>query len=169
VYKLFEKVIPKDSINKIKKEFYWKIMQISLKSELFDSLNKMNSCFTKLAFYFPFPFENCEKLKGELTNLFFTNHGINGTVEFYYASNKVSFNELIKKHDFNTVITPNIATTYEYIIKNNLKKISIIGPDEHNGLTPELYEFFYKYRKFPRPNYCKVAEFPEKIFVTPEL
>jgi hypothetical protein len=169
VYKVFEKIATKQAIDEIKEEFYWKIMQISLKSELFASLLKIDSCFNKVGFYFPFRFENCEALKTELNALFFKNHGMNDNVHFYYANDKRSFNSLIKDENYNSVITPNIGATYAYIIENKLKRINIIGPDAHNGLTPELYQLFYKYRKFPRPNYCKVSEYHEKIFLNPEM
>ena len=165
VYKLFEKVANKDQINTIKKATYWKILQLSLKTEMFINLCKLNSCFTSLGFYFSFPFENSEILRGEFDKMFFKDHGLNNGVKFHYASEGHSFNEVMKVEGYNSVITPNIATTYAYIIQNKMKKITILGPDAHNGLTPELYELFYKYRKFPRPNYCSVSTFQEKIII----
>lgn len=165
VYKLFENICSKEDINKIKRELYWSIMQISLKTELFIGLTRMNSCFSQLGFYFPFHFSNCEQLRIELDKMFFTDHGMNNGVKFYYASSGVSFNDTMKQNCYNSIITPNIASTYAYIIQNKMKKITIMGPDAHNGLTPEMYELFYKYRKFPRPNYCSVSTFQEKIVI----
>ena len=33
----------------------------------------------------------------------------------------------------------------------------------HNGLTDEFYDIMYKYRKFPKPNYCEVDLFNEMV------
>lgn len=165
VYKIFEPVMSKEAINDVKRKFYWKIMELSPKSELFASLININSCFNSLGFYFPFRFDHCEELRAELDKIFFKDHGMANGVKFYYASDGVSFNDIMKTHSYNSIITPNIASTYAYIIQNKLKKITILGPDAHNGLTQDLYDLFYKYRKVPRPNYCSVSMFQERLFV----
>lgn len=163
VCKLYENVIKRDDIIALKRRFYWPIMQISLKTLLFRSIVKLDTYFDKLGFYFPFKFETANELKSDFNKIFFKNKGNNG-ISFYYAQeDKVGFNKLVKQEGYNSVITPNIATTFRDILSDGLGNITILGPDNHNGLTDEMYKFFYKNRKFPLPNDCKVSLFPEVV------
>lgn len=161
VYKLYENVIPKDKINEIKKTFYWQIMQISLKTALFAGIMKIDTYFDKLGFYFPYKFPNANKLKVELRNIFFKDT-TEDKLKFYYAEDGKSFNSLLLE-GYNSIVTPNISETYGFIMKSGLKRITILGPDAHNGVTPEMEKLFIKYRKFPKPNYCEVSLFPEQV------
>ena len=158
--KIFEKVLTPEQVTEIKKKFYWEIMTSSLKTELFSALIRIDTYFDRLGFYFPYKFKNADNLKKDLKNIFFRNY-TEEKLFFYYGSDGMSFNEILKSNMYNSVITPSITDTYEYIIDNNLKKISIIGPDRHNGLTDELYDMFAKYSNFPRPNDCKISLFEE--------
>ncbi|MDE7099715.1 MAG: hypothetical protein K2N99_00655 [Malacoplasma sp.] len=162
VFKLYEKVLSKEDISRIKRKFYWKIMQISLKTSLFHSITRIDNYFDKMGFYFPFPFEHCDELKAEFRNMYFKNR-TGENLQFYYASDNVGLNDIMKRDSYNVIITPNIVQAYDYIIKNDLKRITIIGPDAHNGVDDELYNMFYKFRRLPKPNYCEVTMYHEQI------
>ena len=159
VYKLFEKVLTKEQIQDIKKKFYWRILTMSLRSELFMGLIRMDTYFDRLGFFFPCRFENCEILKKDLKNIFFKNDS-EEKLFFYYAEDGVVFNSLLKQ-GYNSIITPNMADTYEYIINNKLERISMISPSMHNGLSDELYDMFCKYSNYPRPNKCQLSLYDE--------
>lgn len=159
VYKLFENVLTKEQINEIKKNFYWRIMLTSLRTELFMGLIRMDTYFDRIGFYFPYKFENSEILKQDLKKIFFKN-SVEEKIFFYYASDGVSFNSLLKQ-GYNSIITPNITDTYEYILNNKLEKITMVGPSMHNGISDELYNMFCKYSKLPRPNKCQISLFDE--------
>lgn len=167
VYKLYEKVLNKAQIQQIKRTFYWDIMCRSLRSSLFTSILRLDTYFDRLGFYFPFPFENNLQLKTEFREIFFKNRG-QDKLQFYYASDKIAFNDIIKKGGYNCVITPNISQTYEYILKNDLKRITIVGPEDHNGLTPEIYNMLFRYKLLPRPNYCEINLYREQISLVNE-
>lgn len=164
VYKLFENKLSKEEINKTKNMFYWKIMQLSFKSSLFLGLTKMSNYFTSLGFYFPCKFANCELLRSDLEKIFFPSSLTTKKVNFYYGKeDDIGFNNVLKNNNYNSIITPNIVSTLDFIIKNDLKKITIIGPDNHNGIDEELYNMFCKYHNLPRPNNCEIALFAEQI------
>lgn len=160
VIKIFEKVLTKEQILKFRKEFYWEIMTMSLKSDLFIGLTKMDTYFDKLGFFFPYHFKHEGDLKTDLKKIFF-NKFVEEKIFFYYGEDGVSFNGLLDNKQFNSIITPSVTDTYEYILDNKIKAISIIAPDSHNGITEELYKMFCNYRYFPRPNNCKISLYEE--------
>lgn len=159
VYKIFENVLSKEQINEIKNKFYWRIMTMSLRTELFTALTRIDTYFDKIAFYFPCRFDHNADLKKDLKDIFFKKY-TEEKLFFFYAEDGLPFNELLKQ-GYNSIITPNIAETYEYILNNNIQKITMISPDRHNGLTDDLYEMFCKYSKFPRPNNCQISLYEE--------
>lgn len=161
VFKQFENKVSKEDIIKIRDKYYWKILLISLKTTMFNSLQRTSSFFTKLGFWFPVNFENCETLKIGMKQLMFNNKPTD-SLAFYYG-NKVTFHEAFKMGGYNSIITPNVKSSYNYIIKNDIMRISIIGPENHNGIDDETYKIFYKYKKLPRPNYCSVNLYKEDI------
>lgn len=164
VYEIFKNTVAKETINKIKQQFYWKIMQLSFKSSLFMGLTKMSNYFSSIGFYFPYKFPNCEMLRCDFEKVFFPSSVSQNKVKFHYASeDKVGFNNLLKDANYNSIITPNVVSTLDFVIKNNLQKITILGPDAHNGIDDELYDMFYKYRNLPRPNNCEIGLFPEQV------
>lgn len=162
VYKLYENVLKPQEIDKIKRKYYWKIMEISLKSMVFQSVVKINNFYEKIGFYFPYKFNNAEMLRAGFKETIFTKMPLDN-IKFYYAEQDGGFNDILKKGCYNSVITPNVKGTYEYIINNDLKRIAIIGPEDHNGMTGELYEILEKYKKLPLPNYCSLNEYMEQI------
>jgi hypothetical protein len=162
VYKLFEKSLTADQINTVKKKFYWKILQISLKSELFTSLVRLNSMINNIIFYFPYKFENCETLKAGMIKLFTANNKFHTKLNFEYADNK-PFNSLIGDKCINSVITPNVVSVYNYILEENIKKVNIISTEEHNGIDEKLYELIYRTTNLPKPNNCTIDLYREKI------
>lgn len=163
VYKLFEKTLTKNQIDKVKKEKYWKILEISLKSSIFASLTRINTMIDRIGFYFPYKFINCDSLRMGLNKFFFNDKKPDG-VRFYYQIDR-EFNSILKDGMYNSIITPNITGTYKYILDNNIKKISIIGPDAHNGIDQELAELMAKLKDRPKPNYCSVSLYNEQIFI----
>lgn len=162
VYKLFSKILKKEEIDNIKQHFYWNLLTASLKSTVFNSLIKTNSFYNRLGFYFPFRFEHCEELRLGLNELFFPKSTQNN-VKFYYASDNVVFEDILKNEKYTSIITPNVSKTYEYIIDNKIKRVDIIGPEEHNGITEEIYNIFKKYKGLPLPNYCSLNLYKEQI------
>ncbi len=163
VYKIFEKNIKKDEIDKIKKSKYWQLLEISIKSSIFAALGRISSYVNKIGFYFPYHFVNDNSLKVGLNSSYFGDSNPNG-VQFYYA-NERSFNSILKDFTYNAIITPNAKDTYEYILDNDLKRISILTPDSHNGFTDELYKLLNKMQRGPKPNYCEISFFKEQIFI----
>lgn len=161
VYKLYEKVLSKQKILEIKRALYWEIMERSLRTAFFTSILRLDKYFDKLGFFFPFHFKNEQKLKSEFKDIFFRD-STPDKIKFYFACDKVAFNDCIKE-SYNCVVTPNISQTYEYILKNDLKRIMILGPEAHNGLTPELYDMLNKISILPKPNYCEINVFHEQI------
>jgi hypothetical protein len=164
VYKLFNKSLTKEQINLVKKRFYWKILELSLRSSLFMSITKINTFYNSIGFYFPYEFKNNLSLKAGLQKIF-TNNGNQLPLEFYYESNHKSINEILFEKNYNTIVTPNVINTYNYIIDHDLKRISIIGPEDHNGFDDELYKVFSKMKNLPKPNYCSVDLYKEQIAV----
>lgn len=162
VYKLFEGIIKKEEIDEIKKKNYWKILELSLKTSIFGSLIRTSTFYHNISFYFPYRFSNCDQLLADLNKVFKCNN--TGCVTFLYE-NEISFEEALKNFSYNSVITPNINKTYEYIIENNLKRISIIGPSEHNGLSIEVLNLIKQLKNFPKPNYCSVEFYLEQIYM----
>lgn len=163
VYKLFENVLKPQEIDKIKRKYYWKLMEMSLKSTVFNSTVKINNFYEKAGFYFPYRFKNSEVLRAGFKETIFIKLPLEN-IKFYYAERDGGFNDIIKKDCYNSVITPNIKNTYEYIINNDLKKIAIIGPEDHNGITDEIYEILEKYKKLPLPNHCSLNVYTEQIY-----
>lgn len=163
VKKLFEKSLTNKEISKIKQKYYWDILKISMKSTIFNSLGQTNSFYDRIGFYFPYRFANCLQLQQDLTNMFYKGKSL-GKCEFYYATD-IPFNKILSIENYNSIITPNIIGTYDYIIKNGLERISIIGPDGHNGVDDEMYRVFAKYDKYPKPNKCSVSMFIEQIII----
>lgn len=162
VYKLFENSLDKETIDKIRYKYYWKILEMSVKSSLFGSIIKTNSFISRIGFYFPFRFKNCESLKIGLNKHIFNDKNPNG-VTFYYGD-QIGFNELLK-NNYNSIVTPNISTTYNYILDNKLKKITIIGTEEHNGLSEETEKLLVKLGNRPKPNYCSISLYREQFFL----
>lgn len=160
VYKLFEKTIPKQIIDRVKKEKYWKLLEISVKSSVFASISRISTFIQHLGFFFPYKFDNCDSLRLGLNKFFYNEKNPNG-VSFHYATDQ-SFNSLLK-YGYNSIITPNIYSTYKYIMDNDLKKISIIGPIDHNKLDNSTKELLSKMKI--KPNYCSVNVYEEQLFV----
>lgn len=163
VYKMFEKTLTKDKIDMVKKEKYWQILEISLKSSIFASLIKISNYIDRIGFYFPYEFPNCISLKSGLNKFLFNDEKPNG-VQFYYAT-KRKFNNILGGDTYNAIITPNIVDTYKYILDNKLEKISIIGPENHNGIDQELAQLISKLENRPLPNYCSISLYKEQIYV----
>lgn len=160
VLKMFEKVLTRDQIMEFRKRFYWEIMTVSLKTEIFIGLTRMDTYFNKLGFYFPYHFKHENELKNDLNKIFF-NKSTEEKLFFYYGEDGRDFNGIMKNRLYNSIITPNIADSYDYILSNKLEKITLISPNKHNGLTEELYNLFCKYRLYPRPNNCKLCLYEE--------
>lgn len=163
VYKIFEKTLKPEDIDKVKKANYWHLLEISLKSSLFTSLNRISSFINNIGFFFPYRFDNCDSLRTGLNKFFFDDKKPDG-VKFYYG-NKIEFNSILKDGLYNSIVTPDITTTYKYILDNDLKRISIIGPDSHNNIDDELGELLVKLNNVPKPNYCSVSIYKEQIVV----
>lgn len=163
VYKVFEKTIPRQTIDKVKKQKYWQLLEISVKSAVFASLSRVSSFINKIGFYFPYRFVNCDSLRLGLNKFFYNDSNPNG-VQFHYGTDS-SFNSLLKTHNYNSIITPNILSTYQYILDNDLKKISIIGPEDHNKLDDDMKELLSKMSGRPKPNYCSLNLYKEQLFV----
>jgi len=162
VYKLFEHALKPQEIDMIKRKYYWKILQLSLKSMVFNSIIKINNFYERIGFYFPYHFKNEDMLRAGFKETIFTKMPMEN-IKFYFAESDGGFNDVMKKGCYNSVITPNIKSTYEYIIANDLKRIAIIGPEDHNGMTDEIYEVLEKYEKLPLPNYCSLSQYMEQI------
>lgn len=168
VYKLFEGSVSKKDIDAIKKKYYWKILEISLKSTVFNSLLQTNSFYQKLGFYFPYKFDHCNELQAGFKDIFFKNKPFD-SLKFYYGSDdKKSFNQIMKEDGYNSVITPNLISVYEYILDNKMKRITLIGPEDHNGFTEDIYKVFDKYNGLPMPNYCALNLYEEQIMAPNE-
>ena len=163
VFKVYEGVLTREQIVEVRNKYYWKILEISPTTGLYESINKIDSYFSRLGFYFPVKFQNQENLLQGYKDIFFKNRPMNGNMKFYFASDGKNINGVMKGGSYNTIITPNILDTYNYIIENNLKRITMLGPDNHNGITDEFYDLMYKYRKFPKPNYCEINLFNELV------
>ena len=163
VYKIFENVLKPQEIDKIKRKYYWKIMEISLKSMVFNSSVRINNFYERIGFYFSYHFKNSDMLRAGFKETIFTKIPLEN-IRFYYGETDGGFNDILKKDSYNSIITPNIKGTYEYIINNDLKKIAIIGPEDHNGMTEEIYEVLEKYKKLPLPNYCSLNVYSEQIY-----
>ena len=163
VKKIFEKTLVPEQISEIKKEYYWNIMKLSLKSSLFNSLIQTNSFYDRIGFYFPYEFAHRHILQQDLTKVFFKGK-LQGKCDFFYATD-IPFNRLLSTENFNSIITPNIVDTYHYIINNDLEQISIIGPEAHNGIDDELASVFAKYEKCPKPNKCSISMYIEQLMV----
>lgn len=163
VFKIFEGILTREQIVAVRNKYYWKILEISPTTGLYQSINKINTYFTRLGFFFPVNFDNSDMLYQGFKNIFFSNKPTSENMKFYFANNGKNINEIMKLESYNTIITPNIIDTYNYIIENDLKKITMLGPDNHNGLTDDFYELMYKYRKFPKPNYCEIDLFNELV------
>ena len=67
----------------------------------------------------------------------------------------------VSEADANTVdqLAMELAT-----IQQTAKKIAIIGPEDHNGMTEEIYAVLEKYKKLPLPNYCSLNVYSEQIY-----
>lgn len=163
VYKLFEKSIKKEEIDKVKKEKYWQLLEISVKSSIFASLSNISSFIDNIGFFFPYRFTNCNSLRVGLNKHFFNDKKLNG-VKFYYGD-KITFNSILDDGLYNSIITPNISATYKYILDKDIKKIAIIGPDSHNGIDDELGKLMAKLENKPKPNYCSVSVYKEQVFL----
>lgn len=164
VFKMYEKVLDKSEIINIRDKYYWKILEMSIKSQLFVSIQKTSSFFDKIGFWFPVTYINCENLKASLQQFLMKNKSIDSIV-FHYG-NTESFHQALQSNGYNSVITPDIKSTYNYIIKNNLKRISLLGPNKHNGINDKTYEVFAKYSgKLPFPNYCSVNLYKEDVMI----
>ena len=162
VFKLYEKVMTKEEIIDIRNKYYWKILEISLKSSVFASMQKTASFFTILGFWFPVRFEHCEDLKIGLKQLLFTKKSMDA-LRFHYGTEE-SFHEALSRFHYNGVFTPNIQSTYNYIIEKDLKRIAIFGPEEHNGIDEKTYRIFEKYSRLPMPQYCSLSFYKEQIY-----
>lgn len=163
VYKVFEKTIPKQTIDKIKRKYYWKLLEISVKSAVFASLNRISSFIDRIGFYFPYKFDNCDSLEAGLNKYFFNDKKQYG-VKFYYSTEN-KFNELLKTECFNSIITPDIVSTYKYILENDLKRIAILAPEDHNNLNDELKDLLKKMANHPKPNYCSISLYKEQVYI----
>ena len=162
VYKLFEKSLDKKTIDTVRYKYYWKILEMSVRSSLFGSIIKSNTFISRIGFYFPFRFQNCESLKSGLNKHIFNDKNPDG-VQFYYGD-KVPFNDLLK-NGYNSIITPNVNTTYKYILDNNIKKIAIISTEAHNGISDETGRLLAKFGNRPKPNYCSISLYKEEFFL----
>ena len=166
VYKLFEGILTKEQINTVKRRFYWKLMQISCNTAMYQGINNMSSYFSRLGFYFPYHFENSDLLKVGFKDRFFPNTGgVDDLVKFYYGEDGYNLNQIMKNGSYNVIVTPNMVETYDFIIKENLKRITILGPNNHNGMTDDILELFNKMGNLPKPNYCDIKVFPEQILM----
>lgn len=163
VFKVYEGKLTREQIVEVRNKYYWKILQISPTTALYQSVNKLNTYFSRLGFFFPVKFDNWENLQQGYKEIFFKNNLMNDNMKFYFASDGKNINQIMKGSNYNSIITPNIIDTYNFIIENDLKRITMLGPDNHNGLTDEFYDIMYKYRKFPKPNYCEVDLFNEMV------
>lgn len=163
VFKVYEGKLTREQIVEVRNKYYWKILQISPTTALYQSVNKLNTYFSRLGFFFPVKFDNWENLQQGYKEIFFKNNLMSDNMKFYFASDGKNINQIMKGSNYNSIITPNIIDTYNFIIENDLKRITMLGPDNHNGLTDEFYELMYKYRKFPKPNYCEVDLFNEMV------
>lgn len=163
VYKLFEKSLKKEEIDKVKREKYWQLLEISLRSSIFAGLTNINTFIDNIGFFFPYKFFNCDSLRIGLNKYFFNDKNPNG-VKFYYG-NEVTFNSILDNGLYNSIITPNITATYKYILDKDIKKIAIIGPDSHNGIDDELAKLMSKLENRPKPNYCSVSVYKEQVFL----
>lgn len=162
VYKLFEKTLDKKTIDDIKYKYYWKLLEMSVRSSLFGSIIKTNTFISRIGFYFPFRFQNCDALRIGLNKQIFNDKNPDG-VQFYYG-NQIGFNELLK-NGYNSIVTPNINSTYKYILDNNIKKIAIISTEEHNGISEETGKLLAKLGNRPKPNYCSISLYKEEFFL----
>ena len=163
VFRIFEGKVSREEIIDIRNKYYWKILELSMKSGVFGAINRASSFFDRIGFWFPCRFDHADTLKLGLKDLLFKNKP-NNVIEFHYGS-KVSFNDVLKNCNYNSVFTPNMLSTYEYIIKKDLKRITIIGPEGHNGFTDEMLTVFEKYAKLPKPNYCALSFYKEQLFM----
>jgi hypothetical protein len=164
VYKLFKGKLTKNQILDVKKKFYWKLMEISCNTSLYKALTNMSTYYSKIGFFFPYKFENSELLKTGLREVLFPNAG-GGQVDFFFGENGLNLNNIMKNGAYNVVITPNIVDTYDFIIKNDLENILMLGPNKHNGVTEDIVKLFQKLGKLPKPNYCDIKVFPEQLLV----
>lgn len=163
VYKLYEGTIDKSTIDMIKRKYYWKIMMISLKSTVLQALLQTNSFYQSIGFFFPYRFDNCDKLQAEFKDIFFKDKPFENLKFYYGMEGKRSFNQILYEDNYNSVITPNIVSVYESILDKKMKRISILGPVDHNGITEELKDIFIKLEGLPLPNYCKINLYTEQI------
>jgi len=164
VYKLFDGILTKEQINKVKKDYYWKLMEISCNTGMYKGIMNMATYYSKIGFFFPYNFKNSDLLKTGLGNVLFPNTN-GGQVDFYFGENGHNLNKIMKNGMYNVVVTPNIIDTYNYIIETDLKNILILGPNKHNGVTDDILEIFTKLGNLPKPNYCDIKVFPEQILV----
>lgn len=162
VYEVFKNVLTKDQINDIKHKFYWNLIEMSLKSSVYESVININTFFNKLTFYFPYKFKNCEKLEMGLRKIFNPSESHQTQFSFAYRTD-IGFNDLLKQGNYNSVMTPSAGSTYKYILDNNLKKIDIFSSLDHNGMDDELISLFGKYNRLPKPNYCDLHLFYEQV------
>ena len=162
VFKAYEKVLPKEKIIEIRDKYYWKILEMALKSTVFISIQKTSSFFNKLGFWFPVSFQNSEMLKVGLKQLLMNDKAFD-MLQFHFGTIE-SFHDAMKNGGYNSVITPNVQSTYNYILKNDMKRITIIGPEEHNGIDNETYKVFDKYKRLPKPNYCSISLYKEQLY-----
>jgi hypothetical protein len=164
VYKLFEKVLTKDEVDFVRDRFYWKIMQISLKSKIFQSIMSISSFITQIGFFFPTKFETWDQLRIDIHGAYFKDMNPE-IIQFYHGKTLDDFNNILKLSQYNCIITPDIKNTYNYIMDNDLERISIMGPNMHNGISDEVYEVFEKFKNFPKPNYCSVNLYEEQFVI----
>lgn len=162
VFKLYEKILTKEKIIEIRDKVYWKMLQLSLKSNMYISIQKTATFMQSIGFWFPCTFNNCESLKLGLKQLLMTDKNTDA-IKFHYG-NVESFHDAFKSGNYNAIITPNIQSTYNFIIKNDIKRIDIIGPEAHNGINEETYDLFQKYAGLPLPQYCSLSFYKEMIY-----
>lgn len=162
VYKLFEKSLNPKQIDQIKQKYYWKILEMSVKSSIYTSLMKINTFISRIGFVFPYKFDNCDSLRLGLNKCIFNNTKQDGVV-FYY-DNEREFNSILND-GYNCIITPNVSKTYKYILDNDITHISIIGPEDHNGMDDQTLHLLKKMNNRPKPNSCSISLYTEQLFL----
>ena len=161
--KIFEKSLPPEEITKFKALFYWKILELSPQTAVLSSITNIGSCITELGFYFSYDFKEAKQLVTDFDKIIFPDRGKHVR---YFTPKDGAFNKILEINRYNSVITPNIKSTYDYIINHKLERISIIGPEKHNGMELEILKLLAKLGNYPKPNKCELGFYAEQIITT---